>query len=182
MNSKNKKIFIGIVISLFVVLNIYNIPLTGVDEDYKKINNNEIISKSNLNLDDLYKSIKNSSTKEYNFKNYDSLLISFWATWCPSCKSENKIFNSFMKKNQQTLIIGICMDRDKNALTEYLKSNEINFDTLNITKEISKLFDDIVAVPTHFIINNSNGSYIKELGLLTENELNSYIEQVQQIK
>ncbi len=172
MNISNKKILIGLIFCLFIVINIYNIPLSsGENNSYSKDELEEVTLNQKIDLVNLHKAIDKSSNIKINYNNYKSIVVTFWATWCPSCKSENKVFNEVTKKYKDILILGVCMDREKDALDNYLKTNKLLFNTFNVTKEISTLFDDIVAVPTHFIINNTDGSYLKKLGLLKENEL-----------
>ena len=61
------------------------------------------------------------------------------------------------------MILGVCVDKDKTALNSYVK-NPLNFKVINTSKSVAILFDDIMAVPTHFLINVKNGSITKTMG------------------
>ena len=69
------------------------------------------------------------------------------------------------------LVLGICVDRENDALSKYLAKNSLNFPAFNNTKEIAQHFDDIIAVPTHYIINTKTTTMKKTMGLLQINEL-----------
>ena len=54
------------------------------------------------------------------------------------------------------------MDKDPNALSQYKKEEPIKFITFNNTKEIALMFDDIVAVPTHYNLDIKTKSLRKQ--------------------
>ena len=171
MNFSKKKIIIGTIIAFFVMINIYNIPLKGTTDEIKKEDPLSIIKENIINTSKLEKAINLSSEKTYSIKDYKSVLLTFWATWCPSCKYENEILNEFVKKHKDFLVLGISMDKDKSALNSYLQKIPLNFDAFYVTKEISVFFDDINVVPTHYLVDVESGLVMKQLGLITEEEI-----------
>ena len=77
------------------------------------------------------------------------------------------------------LIVGICMDKDPNALGAYIKKTPLNFTIVNNTKPIAQQFTDIFAVPTHFIINTKTGVTTKTMGLISLSDLKEYSQRSQ---
>ena len=166
----NKKIIIGFAIAFIISLNIYNIPFKN--ENVIAAPPVESINKSQtIDLVAFTKAINTAANTTFDLNKYDHIIVSFWATWCPSCRRENLIFNDFVKSNKSVLILGISVDKDLNALSEFKKENELLFPTFNTSKDIALLFDDILAVPTHYIINTNTKEMNKTVGLLDKNEL-----------
>ena len=162
---ENKKTIIGCVCLFILAINIYNIPLNNqinATEQQPTIESNETID-----LNSFMSAINNAySEQTINAKDYDHIIASFWATWCPSCRKENIVFNEFVKKNKKVLVLGISVDRENDALSKFLAKNTLNFPAFNNTKDIAQHFDDIIAVPTHYIINTKTTTMKKTMGLL----------------
>ena len=166
----NKKIIIGFAIAFIISLNIYNIPFKNKVVEAAPPSKNQSMSQS-IDLTSLNKAINQASGQVFDLDRYDHVIVSFWATWCPSCRRENLIFNEYVQNNRNVLILGISVDKDPKALVEFKKENELLFPTFSTTKDIALLFDDILAVPTHFIINTKRQLMNKTVGLLDKNEL-----------
>ncbi|MEK9726509.1 MAG: TlpA disulfide reductase family protein [Candidatus Margulisiibacteriota bacterium] len=168
----NKKILIGFIITFLIGLNIYNIPLKGQEEKRIPIAETIYTPPKGFNLSNLEKELNKINGSSISFNEYKKIIVTFWATWCPSCNLENKIFNEVHKKyNDELLIISISVDKDPNALAEYIKETPLNFIAINNTKEIALMFDDILAVPTHYIIDIKSGALRKTMGLMDKNEI-----------
>ena len=171
MNSK--KIFIGFVIAFIVALNIYYIPF---DSNLNADTASEVpVDRRKIQISVLEDALNQALSSPVKINNYQHVVINFWATWCPSCRKENAIFNAFVQQNPHVLIVGVSVDRDINDYYNYLKTNAFNYPTIPNSKEIAVLFDDIVAVPTHFFINVQDGTVQKTMGLVDANELQSIL-------
>jgi thiol-disulfide isomerase/thioredoxin len=166
----NKKIIIGFIIAFVISLNVYNIPLKEKVVEASPANKNQPIGQP-VDLNELTQALNQASGMDFNLNKYTRIIVSFWATWCPSCRRENMIFNEYVQKNRDVLILGISVDKDPQALVEFKKENELLFPTFSTTKDIALLFDDILAVPTHFIIDSKRQLMNKTVGLLDKNEL-----------
>ena len=172
MNINNKKIFIGFVIAFILVLNIYNIPLKGDDNKLVSKTNAQYEEAQEFDLQALNEAVNNSANQDYEFNTYKKIIVTFWATWCPSCQRENEIFNEIVNDyKNDLLLLAVSVDKDKNALSNYLNQTPLNFPAFYNNKDIALLFDDIVAVPTHYIIDVKTSSIRKTMGLMDKTEI-----------
>lgn len=99
--------------------------------------------------------LKTIDGQQFSYKN-KTLVINFWATWCPPCRKEMpdlQQLSNTMDMNQFA-IIGISVDSDINLIKEFLLQNEIKFS--NYQDDDQKLSRDslgIRAYPETFIIS-----------------------------
>lgn len=178
MNIKNKKIFIGFVIGFILALNIYNIPLKGDDNRMGTKTNTHFEEAQQFDLQSLNKAVNISTNQNYQFKTFKKIIVTFWATWCPSCQRENEIFNEVVNDyKNDLLILAISVDKSENALSNYLNQTPLNFPAFHNSKNIALLFDDIIAVPTHYIIDVKTSSIRKTMGLMDETEIENIMKE-----
>ena len=172
MMNQNKKILFGLVALFILSLNIYNIPLDIEQKNLEKIAYDTFkTSESKVDFDSLNAAVNKSLKSPVNFMDYEFIFVTYWATWCPSCKKENEILNEFSKMRPDILVLGVCIDSDLTALDTYLESTPLEFNVFNNTKDVALHFDDIIAVPTHFVIDVKKGSVFSLKGLLSLQEL-----------
>ena len=85
------------------------------------------------------------------------VLVDFWATWCPPCVEEvPELVKTYEKFHEQGLeIVGISLDKDKDALEKFLKENKMTwpqyFDGGGWENKIAQRFK-IQSVPTMWLL------------------------------
>jgi len=112
---KIKNIIFRIII-LFITLFLFNVSYLyseekAVDFTLKSIDGKEMI------LSDLLKNKK--------------VVLVFWATWCPHCRSEIPHIEKFYKENKnEVIVIGINVGESKARVTGFVKKREISYPIL----------------------------------------------------
>jgi thiol-disulfide isomerase/thioredoxin len=174
----HKKILIGFIIAFILGLNIYNIPLNNRDTfDETALTPDPAIT--TFDFSEMNRVVNESLTSPVNFNDYNYVLITFWASWCPSCKRENKLFNELLKTyGDDLLIIGISVDQSADAMADYLAAHPLSFPVFQMNASVAELVDDIVAVPTHYVIETATGRFKKSLGMMNETDIKNVMKGV----
>lgn len=170
MKLTKKRMVIVFVCVFFFALNIYNIPThsTAVSDETVQTNRTDT---SSVLIHSLKSAVELAGFPVVNPNDYHTIIVDFWATWCPSCRLQNDVFNQYLTTDPGILIIGVCVDNDPNALNTYASMNPMDFVSVNNTAAIAALFDDISAVPTHYIIDVSTQRMTKQLGVISLDSL-----------
>lgn len=178
MNINNKKILIGFIIAFVLGLNIYNIPLKGQDSQTIITESVQMETAKAFNVNRLNDILNQTLKTPVDFSSYKKVIISFWATWCPSCRLENTIFNRVIDDyKNELLIIAVSVDKSVDAYQAYLSENSLKFQTVLQNPNIAEMFDDILAVPTHYIIDVDSNKVRKSMGVMDENEIKNIVKE-----
>jgi peroxiredoxin len=101
-----------------------------------------------------------------------AVLINFWATWCPSCRSEMADLDRLGKdlKDKGLVVVGVSIDRSADYVKDYLEKHRVDFLLLmDPESKVSRQFK-VFSLPTSFILDRNGSILYKFLG---EEEWNS---------
>jgi thiol-disulfide isomerase/thioredoxin len=95
------------------------------------------------------------------------VILDFWATWCPPCRTEIPGYVALQKKYgaDGLVVIGVSVDTDGPALVKkFAKDIGINYMIVMADDDIQTAYGPILGYPTTFIIDRSGLIRDKKLG------------------
>lgn len=85
------------------------------------------------------------------------VVISFWATWCPACKTEmpalNKLYNELQDRGLK--VVAIATDHSEEKVQAFLALRPVDFTVLLDTDAQTTRKYKVFAIPSSFLIDKS---------------------------
>ena len=106
------------------------------------------------------------------------VILDFWATWCPPCRQMipelKKIHNEY--KNKGVEILAVSLDEGgTQAVQSFVESANIDYPVLLGSREVSKKFGQVNAIPTSFIIDREGNIRDKHIGYRDAEDMEAII-------
>lgn len=95
------------------------------------------------------------------------VLVHFWATWCPVCRTEQDSINS-LSQDDPTVITIAMQSGAPEAVASHMREQEISFPVLNDPDGRIARAWGVHAVPVSFIISPDGEIKFIEVGYTTE--------------
>jgi peroxiredoxin len=107
-------------------------------------------------------------------------IINFWATWCEPCKVEMTLFEKLYNSHEQELEIwGVNFDEPEERVQKFIEKYEVSFPILlDPGGEVQALYR-VRGYPTTYILDREGIVRFHHIGLLTEAQLNGYLNQLE---
>ncbi len=90
-----------------------------------------------------------------------TVLLVFWATWCPHCKAEiprlQKIHEEY--KDKDFTVLALSVDKNKENLKEFVDANDITYTVLFDKGTKTAQLYGVVGIPAHYIVDMEGNSY-----------------------
>jgi cytochrome c biogenesis protein CcmG, thiol:disulfide interchange protein DsbE len=85
------------------------------------------------------------------------VVLNFWATWCPPCVEETPSLIQLQKRiaPKGGTILGVSLDDDASAYSEFLKTNHIDFPTYRDASKKSALDYGTLMYPETYVIDRN---------------------------
>lgn len=95
--------------------------------------------------------------------NGTSLLVTFFATWCPPCIQEIpnliELQNEYGSKNFS--VIGMSVDQGEKVVKNLVTKKGINYPVMMADNSVTRNFGGVYGIPTSFLVN-SKGNVVKK--------------------
>ncbi len=94
--------------------------------------------------------------------NGKTLLVTFFATYCPPCRLEVKDLKELQNTYaaNQFSVVALSMDRGSSGVASFMKERSINYPVLMATMQTSNDFGGVMSIPSAFLVN-SDGDVVK---------------------
>jgi DsbE subfamily thiol:disulfide oxidoreductase len=100
------------------------------------------------------------SGKEVTLSAYKgkTVLLNFWATWCPYCRKERAHLNTLSREYREEglIILSVATDRSVSKVKDYIKKTPADFIVLSDSRGSVSAEYGVSGFPTSFLID-SNG-------------------------
>ena len=176
MVMKNNKKIMPIVLVIIIIGAI--IFLQNLDSQKETLigelqnNENTGLDIGNQAPDFILNSINGEKVQLSSFRGNKSVVVNFWATWCPPCREEMPAFEEIFAMNRDKLeILGVNLQESERAINNFVKDIPVTFTLLlDPNSEIKKLYNVFTQPVTYFI--NKEGLIVdKKFGPLTSKEM-----------
>lgn len=108
------------------------------------------------------------------------IIVNYWATWCSTCMKEMPELISFHEnnKNNDVVVVGISFESiERKNLKEFVDSKTIPYAILTTEPVKNTPLGPVPALPTTYIINPEGKVVAGEIGIVTQENLETYIAQ-----
>ncbi len=112
-----------------------------------------------------------------------SLLVTFFATWCPPCIQEIpnliEVQNEFGPKKFS--VVALSVDQNgKTAVKRMVEKKNINYPVMMADNSVTRDFGGVYGIPTSFLVNKKGNVVKKYTGYISHSVLVNDIKQVLQ--
>jgi peroxiredoxin len=114
------------------------------------------------------KDVDGKSVSSAQFKG-KVVVLDFWATWCPPCRSEIPGYEKLQEKykDQGLVIIGASVDQDGPAVVKkFMADFHVNYQIVMADDTLVQSFGGFDGIPTTFIIDRSGKIRDKKTGAM----------------
>lgn len=186
----NKKLKIGIIVTsvilLIALLITAYIVSTNISKNYVDTN---ISEEDSVSEDSSYKApellITDASGKTYTLDDFKGkpVVINFWASWCPPCKSEMPNFQEVYSEvgdEVQFLMVSLVdgSKETKETADQFIEENKYTFPVYYDENNTSAINYGISSIPTTILIDEDGNVVDKYIGALSKSYLEALLQKI----
>lgn len=123
------------------------------------------------------KAINGELTGPSDFKG-KTIIVNFWATWCPPCRKEIPALIKIQKDNPDVIILAINLDRETEKVVPFARNNGMNFLVLYGNDEVINKFGGVNLIPQTFVFGLDGNLIQKFNGMISVPKLNKILAEI----
>lgn len=118
------------------------------------------------------KTLDGSSISLSQFRGSKSVLVNFWATWCPPCKEEMPVFEKLRGQKQQVFeVIGVNLQEDVEAVKPFVQELGVTYPiALDPDSRVKRAYNVIVQ-PVSVLVSKNGTVLFRRNGVISEEEV-----------
>jgi peroxiredoxin len=125
-------------------------------------------------------SLKTSDGKTIELKKLEGkvVVVNFWATWCPPCKSEIPGFLEVYKqyKAKGLEIVGISLDETGwKVVKPFIEAYKITYPVVVGDANLARAYGGIEGIPASFVIDKKGNIVTRHVGYLDKASLENLV-------
>ena len=162
-SQRSNLIFLGILAILFFTpiggkVKEITARLLSFAPSIEKVENRVILSNYNWNLNGI-------NTTDYNFTNAQGkvIVINFWATWCPPCRTEMPSLQKLYSDYKDDVVFLFLTNEDSRIVKKYLDKKGFDLPSYNPQSVAPKEFS-VSSIPATFIIDKNGVILVDKVG------------------
>jgi len=108
------------------------------------------------------------------------VLLNFWATWCPSCRSEMPALDAFAEAHPEVHVLGVNWGQKPASVAEFLEGLDVSFTNFSDERGTAFVSYQLTGVPSTFFLDADG--YIRGvwLGPMSEKEISAAFARIAQ--
>jgi len=108
------------------------------------------------------------------------VLLNFWATWCAPCRLEMPALQEHFEEHDGKLaVVAINNAENPEDVRNFVEELDLTFDVLlDPEAEVQRLYQ-VRGYPTSFLVDADGVIRIQHIGLMTEGQLDSYLQELE---
>lgn len=95
-----------------------------------------------------------------------TVVVNFWATWCPPCRKEMPALQRTWEalRNENVLLVGIAVGENKPTVAKYVEKMQLDFPIALDTTTDTSISWAVRGLPTTFVIDPSGNIVLEATG------------------
>lgn len=105
--------------------------------------------------------------------NGKTVVVEFWATWCPFCKKQNPYFQKLHEKSQGTnlVVLTFSIDKTAEAVRAYQRTHQYSFPAAMAGAQSDRWFGKRKTLPEVFVVDREGRIVHAEGGEMFEEDV-----------
>jgi thiol-disulfide isomerase/thioredoxin len=102
-----------------------------------------------------------------------TVVVEFWATWCPFCSKQNPYLQKLHDKHggKDLVVLTFSIDRSPEAVTAYMMERGFTFAAAMAGEQAAKWFPSRKGVPVVYVVDPAGRIVFHEAGELFEEDI-----------